>query len=129
MTDDCKGFAVVTFAALVVDVVLADEAAVVAPHCELVVVLGFDALATYVVNVLDSRVTVAFHVAAYLVVGAALTPLGGTETHVDIVLLALPALQKMLTELVHLMDQLRSFQLSALKRRLSFVYGLTQFLR
>ena len=106
MTDDCKVFAVVTFAALVVDVVLADEAAVVAPHCELVVVLEFDALAAYVVNVLDSRVTVANHVAVYLVVGAALNPLGGIETHVDIVLLALPALQKVLTELVHFMDQL-----------------------
>ena len=29
---DCKGFAVVTFAALVADVVLVDEAAVVVPH-------------------------------------------------------------------------------------------------
>ena len=44
MTDDCKGFAVVTFAALVA-VVLVDEAAVVVPHRELVVVLAFDVVA------------------------------------------------------------------------------------
>ena len=60
VTDDCKGFAVVTFVALAVDVVLVDEAALVVPHCELVVVLGFDTVAAYVVNVLDSRVVVAF---------------------------------------------------------------------
>ena len=53
-TDDCKGFVVVTFAALVVDVVLVDKAAVVVPHCDLVVVFGFDTVAAYVVNVLDS---------------------------------------------------------------------------
>ena len=47
MTNDCKGFAVVTFAALVADVVLVDEAAVVVPHRELVVVLAFDAVAAY----------------------------------------------------------------------------------
>ena len=128
MTDDRKGFAVVTFAALVVDVVLVDRAAVVVPHCELVAVLGFDAVAAYVVNVLDSRVVVAFHLAVYLVVGAAVNPLGGIETHVDVVLLVFPALQKVLTELVHLTDQLYFFQLSALRCRLSFVYGLTQFL-
>ena len=106
VTDDCKSSAVVTFAALVVDVALVDEAAVVVPHCELVVVLGFDAVAAYVVNVLDSRVVVAFHLAVYLVVGAALNPLGGIETHVDVVLLVLRALEKVLTELVHLTDQL-----------------------
>ena len=99
LTVDCKGFAVVTFAALVVDVVLVDEAVVV-------VVLGLDVVAAYVVNVRDSRVVVAFHLAVYLVVGAALNPLGGIETHVDVVLLVLPALQKVLTELVHLTDQL-----------------------
>ena len=61
VTNDCKGFVVVvTFAALVVDVVLANEAAVVVPHWELVVVLGFDAVAAYVVDVLDSGVVVAF---------------------------------------------------------------------
>ena len=105
MTDDCTGFAVVTFAALVA-VVLVDEAAVVVPHCELVVVLGFDTVAAYVVNVPDSRVVVALYLAMYLVVGAALSPLGGIETHVDVVLLVLPALQKVLTELAHLTDQL-----------------------
>ena len=47
VTDNCKGFAAVTFAALVTDVVLIDEAAVVVPHSELVVVLGFDAVAAY----------------------------------------------------------------------------------
>ena len=52
VTDDCKGFVVVTFAALVV-VVLVDEAAVVVPHCELVVVLGFDVVTAYVVDVLN----------------------------------------------------------------------------
>ena len=71
VTDDCKSFAVLTFAALVV-VVLVDEAAVVVPHCELVVVLEFDAVAAYVVDVLDSHIVVAFHLAVYLVVVAAL---------------------------------------------------------
>ena len=75
MTDDCKSFAIVTFAALVV-VVLVDEAAVVVPHCELVAILWFDAVAAYVVSVPHSRVVVAFHLAVYLVVGAALNPLG-----------------------------------------------------
>ena len=70
MTDDWKSFAVVTFAALVIDVVLVDEAAVAVPHCDLVVVLGFDAVAAYVANVLDSRVVVAFYLAGYLVAGA-----------------------------------------------------------
>ena len=65
MTEDCKGFVVLTFAALVVDVVLIDEVAVVVPHCELAVVLGFDTVAA-VVDVLDSRVIVAFHLAVYL---------------------------------------------------------------
>ena len=106
VTDDCKGFTVVTFAALVVDVVTADKAAQVVPHCELVVVLGFDVVAAYVVNVLDLLVVFAFHLAVYLVVGAALNPLGGIETHADVVLLVLPALQKVLTEFVHLTDQL-----------------------
>ena len=62
VTDDCKGFVVVTFAVLVVDVVFVDEAAAVVPHSGLVVVLGFDAAtATYVVDVLDSRIVFAFH--------------------------------------------------------------------
>ena len=115
VTDDCKGFVVVTFAALVADVVPVDEAAVVVPLCELVDVLGFDVVAAYL--------------AVYLFLGAALNPLGGIETHVDVVLQVLPVLQEVLTELAHLTDQLQSFQLSALRCRLSFVYGLTQFLR
>ena len=91
MTDYCKGFAVVTFEGLVVDVVFVDETAVVVPHCELVVVLRFDAVAPYL--------------AVYLVAGAALNPLGGIETHADVVFLALFVLQEVLTELVHLTDQ------------------------
>ena len=97
MTDDCKGFVVVTFAALVVDVVLVDEAAVVVPHYELVVVLGFDAAPANVFDVLNSRVAVVFHLALYLVVVAVLSPLGGIEVHVDVVLLVLSVL--------HLTDQ------------------------
>ena len=42
VTDDCKGFVVVTFVVLVVNVVFVDEAAVEIAHCKLVVVLGFD---------------------------------------------------------------------------------------
>ena len=80
MTDDCKGFVVATFAALVADIVLADDAIVVVPHCELVVVLWFDAVAAYVVDVLDTRVVVAFHLAAYLV--AESNPLDGIEVQV-----------------------------------------------
>ena len=34
VTDDCKGFVVVTATALVVDAALVNEAAVVVPHCE-----------------------------------------------------------------------------------------------
>ena len=97
MTDDCKGFVVVTFAALVVDVVLVDEAAVVVPHYELVVILGFDAVPANVFDVLNSRVAVVFHLALYLVVVAVLSPLGGIEVHVDVVLLVLSVL--------HLTDQ------------------------
>ena len=94
MTDDCKDFTVVTFAALVAvaDVVLVDEAAVVVAHCELVVVLGFDAVAGYLVM--------------YLFLGAALNAFGGIETHVDIVLPVLLVLQEVLTELAHLTEQL-----------------------
>ena len=44
VTEDCKVFVGVTFAALVVDVILVDEAGVVVPHYQLVVVLGFDAV-------------------------------------------------------------------------------------
>ena len=61
VTNDCKGFVVLTFAVFVVDVVLAAEAAVVVTHCNLVVVLAFDAVATYNVGALDARVAVAFH--------------------------------------------------------------------
>ena len=105
VTDDCKGFVVVTFAALVV-VVLVDEAAVVVPHCELVVVLGFDVVTAYVVDVLNSRDVFAFHPAVCLVVVPVLNLLGGIEVHVDVVLLVLPVLQELLIELVHLTDQL-----------------------
>ena len=104
--DNCKGFVVVSFAALVVDAVLVDEAAVVGPHCDLVVVLGFDNVAAYVVDVLDSRVIITFHIALYLVAVAVLNPLGGIEVHVDVVLLVLPVLQEVLTKLVHFTDQL-----------------------
>ena len=79
VTNDCMGFIVVTFAALVVDVVLVDEAAVVVPHCKLVVVLRFDAVAAYVVDVFDSRIVVAFHLALYLIVAAVLNSLGGLK--------------------------------------------------
>ena len=68
------------------------EATVVVPHCKLVVVLVFDAVAAYVV-VLDSHVVVAFHLAVYLVAVAVLNPLGGIDVHVDVVLLVLPILQ------------------------------------
>ena len=94
MTDDCKGFVVAIFAAFVVDVLLVDEAALVVPHCELVAVLGFDAVTAYAVDVLDSSVVI-----------AVLSSLGGIKVYVD-VLLVLLVLQKMLTVLVHLMDQL-----------------------
>ena len=56
-----------------------DEAAVVVPHCELVVVIRFNAVADYIVDVLYSRVAVAFHLALYLVVVAVLSPLGGLK--------------------------------------------------
>ena len=45
VTDDSKGFVVLTFAAFVVDAVLVDEAAVVVSHWELVAVLVFDVVA------------------------------------------------------------------------------------
>ena len=45
VNDDCKGFAVLTSASFVVDVVLVDEAAVVVSHWELVAVLVFDFVA------------------------------------------------------------------------------------
>ena len=92
VTDDCKSFVVVTAIALVVDAVLVDEAAVVVPHCELVVVLGFDAAATYVVDVLDSSAVFAL----YLVIVAVLNPLGGIEIHVDVVFLVLRVFQAVL---------------------------------
>lgn len=69
----------------------------------LAVVLGFD---VDTVDVFDSQVVVAFYLALYLVVGAALNLLGGIETHVDVVLLVLPVLQEVSTELVHLMNQM-----------------------
>ena len=94
-TDDCKGSVVVTFAALVVDDVLVDEVAAVVPHCELVAVLGFDAVAAYAVDVRNSHVVV-----------AVLSPVGGIEVHADVILLLLPVLQEVLTELLYLTDQL-----------------------
>ena len=60
---------------------------------ELTVVLEFDAVAAYVVNVLDSLVVVvAFHLAVHLDVDAMLNHLGGIEAHVDVVLLVLPTI-------------------------------------
>ena len=49
-----QGF-VITFAALIVDVARANEAAVVVPYCELIVVLGFDA---YVIDVHDANICI-----------------------------------------------------------------------
>ena len=49
-----QGF-VITFAALIVDVARANEAAVVVPYCELIVVLGFDA---YVIDVHDVNICI-----------------------------------------------------------------------
>ena len=95
MTDDCKGFVVATFAAFVVDVVLVDEVALAVPHCELVAVLGSDTVTAYAVDVLDSSVVI-----------AVLSSLGEIKVYVDVVLLVLLVLQKMLTVLVDLMDQL-----------------------
>ena len=83
-----------------------DEAVVVVPHCELVVVIRFNAVANYIVDVLYSRVVVAFHLFLYLVVVAVLSPLGGIEVHVDVAFLVLPVLQELLTDPVHLTDQL-----------------------
>ena len=83
-----------------------DEAVVVVPHCELVVVIRFNDVADYIVDVLYSRVVVAFHLVLYLVVVAVLSPLGGIEVHVDVAFLVLPVVQELLTEPVHLTDQL-----------------------
>ena len=99
MTDDCKGFDIVTFAAFVIDAVFVDETAVVFSYCELVVVLGFDAVATYVVDVLDTRVVVVCHLAVYLAVVSVLNLLDGIEVHFDIALLVLPVLQEVSTKL------------------------------
>ena len=79
VSDDSKGFVFVNFVALIADIVLADETAVLVPHWELVLISGFDAVAAYVVDVLDSRVVVAFHVAVYLVVVVVFTLLVGLE--------------------------------------------------
>ena len=83
---------IVTFGALVVDVILVDKAAAVAPHCKLVVALELDGVAAYGVDVFDARVVVTFHLAVYLVAAAVLNPLGVIEVHVDVVLLVLPIL-------------------------------------
>ena len=45
---------IVTFGALVVDVILVDKAAAVAPHCKLVVALELDGVAAYGVDVFDA---------------------------------------------------------------------------
>ena len=83
-----------------------DEAVVIVPHCELVVFITFNAVADYVVDVLYSRVVVAFHLALYLVAVAVLSPFDGIEVHVDVAFLVLPVLQELLTEPVHLTDWL-----------------------
>lgn len=116
-----QDFVVATFVAFAVDILLVDEAAtLVVPHCEFVVVLGFDAVV--VADVPISLAVLAFHIAMYLVVVAVSNALGEVEFHVDVVLLVLTILQEVLTELVNLTDQLRSFQLPALRSRLSFAY-------
>ena len=130
MTDDCKGFIIVTFAALVAYVVLVDETAVVVPHCELLIVLGFDAVSVSICCICSCfTCCCCISSCRHLVVVAVLSTLDGIEVHVDIVLLVLPVLQEVLTELVHFTDQLWSSQLSALRCPLSFVYWLTQILR
>ena len=78
-----------------VDIVLVGEAYVAVSHCELVVVLEFDAAVPYIVDILDSR---------FVVVAAMLNPLGGIKVHV-VVVLVLPVLQEVLTVVVHLTDQ------------------------
>ena len=125
-----QGFRCLTFAVFVVDVVLAAEAAVVATHCDLVVVLVFDAVGTYSVGVYDACVAVAFHliISVYLAFVAVLNSNRGIEIHVDVVFKVLPDLQEVLTKLLHLKNQLWSFQLLVLRCRLSFVYLLIQFL-
>ena len=40
VTEDCRGFIVINFAALLVDNVLADEAAIVVPHKSWLLFLG-----------------------------------------------------------------------------------------
>ena len=64
------------------------------------VVFGFDA--AHVVDVLDARVVVEFHLAVYLVIVPVLNPLGGIEGHVDVVLLIPLVFQEVLIKLVHL---------------------------
>ena len=83
-----------------------DEAVVVVPHCELVVVIRFNDVADYIVDVLYSHDAVAFHLVLYLVVTAVFSPLGGIEVRVDVAFLVLPVVQELLTEHLHLTDQL-----------------------
>ena len=106
MTDGCKSFVVVTFGALVVDVALVDEAAAVVPHFELVVILVFDAVAAHLVDVFDSSVVIAFHLAVHLDVVAMLSPLDWIEVHINVVILFLPCFEEVLTKFAHLMEQL-----------------------
>ena len=63
------------------------------------VVFGFDA--AHVVDVLDARVVVEFHLAVYLVIVRVLNPLGGIEGHVVVLLIPL-VFQEVLIKLVHL---------------------------
>ena len=107
MTDDCKDFIIVTFAALVAYVVLVDEAAVVVPPCELLFVLGFDAVSVSICCICSCFMCCCcISSCRYLVVVAVLSPLDGIEVHIDIVLLVLPVLKEVLVELVHFTDQL-----------------------
>ena len=103
-----QGFRCLTFAVFAVDVVLAAEAAVVVTHCDLVVVLVFDAVGTYSVGVYDACVAVAFHliISVYLAFVAVLNSNRGIEIHVDVVFKVLPDLQEVLTKLLHLKNQL-----------------------
>ena len=76
------------------------------PYAALVVVVLVDEVAV-VVLYSELRVIDAFHLVVHLVIVTVLIPFGGIiEVNVDVVLLALPVLQEVLTEVVHLMDLL-----------------------
>ena len=95
-------FVVVNFSTHVVNVVLIHEAVALVPLCKIVVVLGFDAVADYVVDVLDSRVAAAFHLAVNIVVVTVLNPIEEIEVHIDVILLVLNVLQDVSTEIIYL---------------------------